>query len=186
MIATAVPPIASPISARRSIGSGRARCTGEAGFSSRTPKVQAESMNSPSRAASIAYSGRWSTIRRICSTLCADPGLDTEDLGHAPGLGGCTHGAKGRLGLEALRELAQTSLLEPGEQAAESGPGAGPRRRTISPHGEEGIDVRAEKPGPDQALVVCGVALRRAASVHGPIPGIAGGQGPQSDRGQQR
>ena len=43
-------------------GSGSAETTGDAGCSSSVPKTQADTMNSPSPAASIAYSGQWARI----------------------------------------------------------------------------------------------------------------------------
>src|SRR5436309_2802350 len=59
MMATAVAPITTPIKARRRNGSGMDARTGEAGCSSRALKSTAETMNRPSSAPSIRYSGQW-------------------------------------------------------------------------------------------------------------------------------
>jgi len=55
---TAVDPIATPMSTRRAKGSAIARCTGDCGHSSNVPNRPAETMNSPSPAASMRYSGQ--------------------------------------------------------------------------------------------------------------------------------
>src|SRR5436309_12854996 len=58
MSATAVRPIAIPMSARRASAAGSACTTGEAGWPSSTPKPQAPSMNTPRPVPSITYSGQ--------------------------------------------------------------------------------------------------------------------------------
>src|SRR5262245_21697216 len=79
----AVAPIAKPISARRSIGSGSARCRGEAGCSRSTLKPSAETMKVASRPASIRYSGqcrrRASTARMPASMPGARPRVTGSD-----------------------------------------------------------------------------------------------------------
>jgi hypothetical protein len=55
---TAVAPIARPISARRSLGSGSAARAGEPGCSSSTVNAQAATMKAPRSAASMRYSGQ--------------------------------------------------------------------------------------------------------------------------------
>ena len=66
MIPTAVSPIAMPPRICRTSGLGTAWYIAEAGCPNRTPKTQAETMNIPSAAASIRYSGQW--VRRASAT----------------------------------------------------------------------------------------------------------------------
>src|SRR5438309_1689276 len=71
MSAIAVSPIARPPRDRRSTGFGSAAYTGEAGCWRRTAKKQADTMNVPSPAASIRYSGQWrrnASAAALCGT----------------------------------------------------------------------------------------------------------------------
>src|SRR6266581_3288788 len=65
MIATAVMPIATPIKTRRRSGLAIARCSGEPGCSKSIKNTPALTMNTPSPAASIKYSGQcWKSAAR--------------------------------------------------------------------------------------------------------------------------
>src|SRR5919106_1008021 len=71
MMAIAVTPMIRPISARRSIGSGTPSASGEPGWNRSEPNRPAETMNRPSPAASIRYSGQWR--RRASAGPAAGP-----------------------------------------------------------------------------------------------------------------
>src|SRR4051812_38406865 len=82
MIATAVRPMATPPASRRSKSPARRR-------GSSTPKTQADTMNIPSAAASIRYSGQCARTASIAFTPLKDappPNYSVEYLGP---LGGC-------------------------------------------------------------------------------------------------
>src|SRR6266704_2867365 len=66
MIAIAVMPIATPIKTRRRSGLAIARCSGEPGCSKSITNTPALTMNAPSPAASIRYSGQcWRSAARV-------------------------------------------------------------------------------------------------------------------------
>src|SRR6266568_1288769 len=66
MIAIAVMPIATPIKTRRRSGLAIARCSGELGCSKSITNTPALTMNAPSPAASIRYSGQcWRSAARV-------------------------------------------------------------------------------------------------------------------------
>src|SRR5712692_5475171 len=70
MIATAVRPMVTPIKPRRRSGLAIAWWSGEPGCSSSITQIPATTMNTPSPAASIRYSGQcWRSAARAPSTL---------------------------------------------------------------------------------------------------------------------
>ena len=68
------------------------------------------------------------------------------------------------------------------DQAVEQAAGAG---GVVRVHLEPGVDVRADQPRPDGALMVGGVARPQVAVVAGLVIGVARRQRPQADRRQQ-
>src|SRR5712692_4454882 len=82
MSAMAVRPIATPIKARRRSGLAIAWCSGAPGCSNRITQIPATTMNTPSPAASIRYSGQcWrSTVQ---APSISAPGCEFGIEGHA-------------------------------------------------------------------------------------------------------
>src|SRR5882672_2452156 len=80
MSATAVAPIARPMSARRSVGSASACRTGEFGYSTSAVNTPAEIMNIPSAQPSIRYSGQW--LRSATRAPTSTTRLEARVQGH--------------------------------------------------------------------------------------------------------
>src|SRR6266567_9578053 len=82
MIAIAVRPIATPIKTRRRSGLAIARCSGELGCSKSITNTPALTMNTPSPAASIRYSGQcWQSAAR--NSAISTPRREFGVEGHA-------------------------------------------------------------------------------------------------------
>ncbi len=107
-----------------------------------------------------------------------EPAPDAEHLGDRPGLERAAGRGVWRRAVGCLRDRAETPVpevcLEPVQQVVDGETDVARR-----------IDVRADQPRPDGALVIGGVAFGRPAAVIRLVGGVARRQGAQSERREQ-
>src|SRR5215813_9156450 len=207
MIATAVSPMADPISARRANSSPRSWRTTESGCSRMTANSQAEIMNVARPPASIKYKRqcdrRADIIERLRSTtqmfshrndsraaqLCAERSPDPLSAGGAsrrhskPALAH-RRGDRG-LGFEDLRYRAQACI---GEVIFKSTQEASAMRHmcgTVPKRAQVGADKGAQQPRPNGALMIRAVSLYDSASIVRQVARIFWGESSQAERSEQ-
>src|SRR3989454_12791829 len=104
-----------------------------------------------------------------------------QDFGDTPGLRDAAHRAKGRLGLEDLADRAESCL----GQVSRKGFEHAPSRLAIAMAAQMGIEAGSEKPRPDEALAVGGIAGTLIATIGRLIALVLRAQGAKPIRGQQ-
>src|SRR5581483_12337782 len=85
-----------------------------------------------------------------------------QDLGDAPGLGDAAAREKGFLGVEDFADRADARLVEVRGEAIDQPASLAPLRRVEL---EPRLDVAADEPRPDRALVIGGIAGTQVAGV---------------------